>query len=181
MARKETITKSFLIDTAFLLAKQEGIENVTARKLATKAGCSTQPIFRLYANMEDLWREIFVKAVDFFSFFYDKCPKGNAEPFVDLGIGYIDFAKKEPALFKMLFLTSNTYNISMYEILNGSNGIVATQMTMAKQSGCANPGDLFTKMWIFIHGAACMCITGDYDLDDIQTVDLLKNTYNSFK
>ncbi len=181
MARKETITKSFLIDTAFLLAKQEGIENVTARKLAAKAGCSTQPIFRLYANMEDLWREIFVKAVDFFSFFYDKCPEDNAEPFVDLGMGYISFAKREPELFKMLFLTNNTYNISMYEILNGSNGIVATQMTKAKQSGCANPGDLFTKMWIFIHGAACMCITGDYDLDDAQTVELLKNTYNSFK
>ena len=47
MARKEMITKDYLINTAFLMAKQEGIENVTARKLAAKAGCSTQPIFRI--------------------------------------------------------------------------------------------------------------------------------------
>ena len=39
MPRKETITKSYLIDNAFLLARSEGIENVTARKLAAKAGC----------------------------------------------------------------------------------------------------------------------------------------------
>ena len=55
MARKEKIHKDFLVDTAFILAKQEGFENVTARKLAAKAGCSTQPIFRLYENMDDLW------------------------------------------------------------------------------------------------------------------------------
>lgn len=180
MARKETITKQYLIDTAFLMAKQEGIENVTARKLAAKAGCSTQPIFRLYENMEDLWKEIFEKAVAFFSFFYDRCTKDNSEPFVNLGMGYIKFAKEEPELFKMLFLSKKRYDISMYEILNGESGTVAAEMAKAKAAGCANPSDLFTKMWIFINGAACMCITDDYDLDDAQTVDLLKNTYKSF-
>ena len=54
MARKITITKEFIVNTAFLMAKQEGIEQVTARKLAAKAECSTQPIFRLYNNMEEL-------------------------------------------------------------------------------------------------------------------------------
>ncbi|MBP9996319.1 MAG: TetR/AcrR family transcriptional regulator [Lachnospiraceae bacterium] len=181
MARKETITKQYLIDTAFLMAKQEGIENVTARKLAAKAGCSTQPIFRLYENMDDLWKEIFTKAVAFFEFFYDKCSKDSKEPFVDLGMGYIKFSRENPQLFKMLFLSENRYDVSMYEILNGNGGIVAEQMNKAKASGCANPGDLFTKMWMFIHGAACMCITKDYDLDDAETLKLLKATYESFK
>ena len=48
MARKESITKDMLIDVAFELVKEEGSENLTARKLASKAGCSTQPIFRIY-------------------------------------------------------------------------------------------------------------------------------------
>ena len=55
MARKETITKDYLFETAFQMLREEGIENITARKLAAKAGCSTQPIFRLYSNMEELW------------------------------------------------------------------------------------------------------------------------------
>ena len=59
MARKETITRNYLFDTAFGMLREEGIENITARKLAARAGCSTQPIFRLYNNMEELWQELF--------------------------------------------------------------------------------------------------------------------------
>ena len=83
MARKEKIHKDFLVDTAFLLAKQEGFENVTARKLAAKAGCSTQPIFRLYENMDDLLAEVYLRAVEYYDYFYNDCQKYNREPFVD--------------------------------------------------------------------------------------------------
>ena len=56
------------------------------------------------------------------------------------------------------------------------------QETMqAKEKGCKSPGDLFTKMWIFIHGVACMTITGDYDLDEEETIKLLISTYQSCK
>ena len=47
MARKETITKEDIIQAAFEILQEEGIEQVTARKLAAKANCSTQPIFRV--------------------------------------------------------------------------------------------------------------------------------------
>lgn len=180
MPRKETITKSYLIDNAFLLARSEGIENVTARKLAAKAGCSTQPIFRLYANMDDLISEIYAKAVEYYANFYDSCKRVADEPFVNLGYAYIRFATEEPELFSMLFLSNNRYNFSMYEILNGSNGSVATEMSKAKEAGVVDSGDLFTKMWIFIHGIACMTITGDYDLNEADTIELLKSTYRSF-
>ena len=47
MARKEMITIDKILDTAFAITKEKGISNVTARKVAAKAGCSTQPIFRV--------------------------------------------------------------------------------------------------------------------------------------
>ena len=81
----------------------------------------------------------------------------------------------------MLFLSDNRYDKTMYEILNGDKGIVGEQMNKAKAAGCSNSGDLFTKMWIFIHGAACMSITGDYDLGEKDTVKLLIDTYKAFR
>ena len=54
MARKEMITIDRILDTAFAMTREEGFANVTARKVAAKAGCSTQPIFRVYKNMEEL-------------------------------------------------------------------------------------------------------------------------------
>ncbi len=35
------------------------------------------------------------------------------------------------------------------------------------------------KMWIFIHGCACMVLTGDYDLTEEETIDLLEDIYKS--
>ena len=36
------------------------------------------------------------------------------------------------------------------------------------------------KMWIFIHGAACMSLTGDYDLSDRESLELLERSYRAF-
>ena len=51
------------------------------------------------------------------------------------------------------------------------------EMNAAKALGIRNPGELFMNMWIFIHGAACMSITGDYDLSMDETIRLLSETY----
>ena len=181
MARKITITKDFIVNTAFQMAKQEGIEQVTARKLAAKAECSTQPIFRSYENMEELHLELFRMANAFFTFYYERFPKDQAEPFVNLAYAYIQFAKEERNLFRFLFLPDRSYGKSTYEILNGEKGIVVAEFEKAKKDGCKNVGDLFTKMWIFVHGAACMTLTGDYDLNENETIKLLKDTYRAFK
>ena len=180
MARKETITKDYLFETAFQMLREDGIENITARKLANKAGCSTQPIFRLYSNMEELWQELFERAVDYFEEYYNNAKLYDFTPFVNLGITYIRFAVEEKHLFQMLFLANNRYGKSLYEILNGSMGAVGREFTKAQNEGCKNPGDLFMKMWIFIHGSACMSITGDYDLGLEETIQLLKSVYKGF-
>jgi len=108
MARKIQITQDFIVNTAFQLARKEGIENVTARKLAAKAECSTQPIFRMYENMDELYKDVFNMAVSFFSFYYERCEKNHAEPFVNLGYAYIRFAKEEKDLFRLLFLPNRS-------------------------------------------------------------------------
>ena len=66
MARKATVTENMILDNAFALMREEGFEQVTARKLAAKVGCSTQPIFRLYENMDQLIGEIYKRAIVFF-------------------------------------------------------------------------------------------------------------------
>lgn len=180
MARKETITKDYLFETAFQMLKEEGIGNITARKLAAKAGCSTQPIFRLYSNMEELWQELFERAVDYFEEYYNKAKLYDFTPFVNLGITYIQFAAEEKFLFQMLFLSDRRYGKSLYEILNGKMGAVGREFTKAQNEGVKNPRDLFMKMWIFIHGSACMSITGDYDLGLEETIQLLRNVYKGF-
>ena len=180
MARKESITMDVILDAAFEMVRDEGVESLTARKLAAKAGCSTQPIFRIYQNMDELAGDLFERVIAFFDSYYAAYPKSDTYAFVDLGMAYIEFAVKENKLFQLLFLTQNRQGKSMYELLNGKSGAVIREIARAKAAGCREPGDLFMKMWIFIHGAACMAITGDYDLNVEQTRALLEETYRVF-
>jgi len=180
MARKETITIDKILDTAFAMAREEGIAEVTARKVAARAGCSTQPIFRVYKNMDELWTAVYDRAVLFFRDYYNLYPRVGKVPFSNLGMAYIAFARKEKHLFQMLFILEGTYKKGMYEVLNGPEGNVVYEINLARTSGCPDSGDLFMKMWIFIHGAACMTLTGDYDLTDAQTMELLESSYRDF-
>lgn len=177
MARKESITILDILETAFEMAREEGFSSVTARKVAAKAGCSTQPIFRVYKNMEELWKAVYEKAVFFFRDYYDLYPRTAEAPFANLGMAYIAFAREEKHLFRLLFLSEYAAGKSLYEILNGEQGNVLHEINRAAQDGCPDPQSMFMRMWLFIHGAACMSLTGDYDLSDIETRKLLEQEY----
>lgn len=180
MARKESITLLQILETAFKLARDEGIVEVTARKVAAAAGCSTQPIFRAYKNMEELYDDVYLKAAGFFQDYYSLYPRVSKTPFANLGMAYIAFARQERHLFELLFVSHRDSGKSMYELLNGNTGNVVYEINLARVQGCPDPGDLFMRMWIFIHGAACMSLTGDYDLSDSETLELLERSYRAF-
>lgn len=180
MARKETITRADIIRAAFEITKEEGYGMLTARKLAARIGCSTQPIFRVYQNMEQLYAQVYEEAITYFSVFCQDFPKVDDTPFLHLGLAYINFAKMQPNLFRVLFLSEKRYGKSLYELLNGEKGFLVKEINKAKQAGAKAPEQLFMQMWIFIHGAACMVITGDYDLEEAETLNMLKTSYQAY-
>lgn len=180
MPRKESITIEQILDTAFAMTREEGFDSVTARKVAAKAGCSTQPIFRVYKNMEELWDAVYEKAVAYFQDYYSRYPRMAHVPFVNLGMAYIAFAREEGHLFELLFLSQRGNRRSMYDLLNGSDGNVLYEIDRARAEGCKRPDEVFMRMWIFIHGSACMTLTGDYDLSKVETLSVLKQVYGQF-
>ena len=181
MARKEMITRDNILDAAFNMTREQGISEVTARKLAAYAGCSTQPIFRHFENMDECLSEVFKKTLLYFDDFYLSFEKISKYPFVNLGMAYIAFAEKEPNLFSYLFMKKNDQGLNLYTLLNGRTGAVMEEMNKARTLGVASPEDIFMKMWMLIHGAACMVITGDYDLSRAQTRLQLEEAYKAFR
>ena len=68
----------------------------------------------------------------------------------------------------------------MYDLVNGSTENVVKEINKATASGAGNAQQLFMQMWIFIHGAGCMAVTGDYDLDEASSVAMLESAYKAF-
>ncbi len=180
MPRTISITKQNIVDASISLLRREGAEALTARKLAREAGCSTQPIFRAYQNMDELYEDVFNVSADIFSDYCENYPAESTIPFVNLGLAYISFAQNEKQIFRLLFLSANRYGKSLVELLNGKTGFLLNQITAAKEEGCTDPQSLFMKMWMLIHGSACMCLTDDYDLNAEATRKLLEDAEKVF-
>ncbi len=181
MSRKATITQKEIVNAAFKITKKEGFEQITSRKLAAAAGCSTQPIFRIYENMDALKQDVYEKAAEYYQEYYAEFKKSHDIPFVDLGLAYIGFAQKNPHLFRLLFISQQgSEGKSMYDLLNGKDENVVKEISKAAALGAKDAQQLFMQMWIFIHGAGCMAVTGDYDLDESASVGMLESAYKSF-
>ncbi|MCR4806422.1 MAG: TetR family transcriptional regulator [Lachnospiraceae bacterium] len=180
MARKESITRQMIIDGAFELLKSDGVEAVTARKLAAHIGCSTQPIFRVYTNMDELLSELFEKARKYYEDFCNSNKNTYDTPFVSLGINYIRFAKQEQNIFRLLFLSGNKSH-TLYELINGNeNAFVMKEIKKIPNLNMDNVELIFTKVFIFMHGMAGMTITGEFDLTDKEAEDMLKDAIKGF-
>ena len=180
MPRTISITKESLVEAAVNLLKREGMDALTARKLAKEAGCSTQPIFRAYQNMDELNADVFGVCAKLFSDHCSSYPADSKVPFVNLGLAYISFAQTNKQVFRLLFLSDNRYGRSLVELLNGETGFLKEQIASARAEGASDPQGLFMKMWMLIHGSACMSLTDDYDLDIAATRKLLEDAERVF-
>ena len=54
MPAKAKVTKEMIIDAAFEVAREEGAENINARTVSKKLGCSTQPVLYHFEKIEDV-------------------------------------------------------------------------------------------------------------------------------
>jgi len=181
MARKEQISKQMILDGAFDLLKKEGVEMLTARKLASYIGCSTQPIFRVYKNMDELYSEVFECAKRYYEEYCLNYKKEFDTPFLDLGLCYVQFAKEELNLFKLLFLTKHNDENTMYDLINGNeNGFVIKELRRINNLDMNKAGDIFMKIFIFMHGMACMAISGELDLSKEEVLPTLRDTIIGF-
>ena len=131
--------------------------------------------------MDALKKDVYDKAAEYYQEYYADCAKTHEVPFVDLGLAYIGFAQKYPHLFRLLFISEQGPDSkSMYDLVNGQNENVVKEINKAAAKGARDAQQLFMQMWIFIHGAGCMAVTGDYDLDEAASVGMLESAYKSF-
>lgn len=62
---KQRITKEMIIDAAFQLLREGGMEQILVKNIAEKIGCSVQPIYSYCKNMEGLHRELAERSAAF--------------------------------------------------------------------------------------------------------------------
>ncbi len=178
MPAKRKIQKEDILQASISIISQEGLSALNARKIAKILGCSTQPLFYIYENMDDLKKDVIDEIVKIFDREVLKSETGQLE-YKDIGINYIRFAKEEPELFKLMF--NNDMNEEAFGFINLFNSANKIFETISKQTGMSNEDakQFHLRMWLYVNGIASLVAYQTVEFNDEEITKLLKDQYVS--
>ncbi|MCG7376452.1 TetR/AcrR family transcriptional regulator [Paenibacillus sp. ACRSA] len=105
MPPKVEITKDKVLEAAFDMVREQGLDVLTARNIAHRLQCSTQPIYSACGNMDELKEELFDRAVDFAIDTMKTYKNEQNSPAMNLILGCLIFSHQEKHLFRALYLS----------------------------------------------------------------------------
>lgn len=104
-ARK--VSKDEIIDAAVEVLRDDGFSAINARSVAKKLGCSTQPIYFSFKNMDELKAALTERAIELHTqrvLDSLRAHEGNDSRYSSYGMGFVRFAAEEKQLFRWLYL-----------------------------------------------------------------------------
>ncbi|MBO5576236.1 MAG: TetR/AcrR family transcriptional regulator [Ruminococcus sp.] len=173
MPPKKVVTKQQIIDTAVEITRRKGFGAITARSVASGLGISTHPLFSYYSSIDELKGDVLIYAR---GVYHDYIQRGLKEkiPFLGIGRSFLSLARKEPELFKLLFMTEPE--------LSGSSAMNEFEKTLdlvidsiMKIYGM----DRFTascyyrNLWLMTLSFATLIVTNDCPFSDEQISGIL--------
>ncbi len=180
MPPKEKVSKARIETTAFEMTREYGFSEVTARKLADRLGCSTQPIFRAYENMEELRVDLFYMSTDRL-IEQMLSAKSRTPAYMGLALSYIDFARSEKNLFELIASVDDFGTKTISEFLKGEEGaLIQTKICAGSEGSDKKRQELFTMFWMFVHGMAVLIAGNRVDFTDREIRSYITKAYEGF-
>ena len=177
---KQRITKEMILEVAFKLAREHGYEQVVVKNIAAEMGCSVQPIYSYFSNMDALKQAVVGAAMQFYNgFIYSRVD--NDRVLQSMARANVAFAKYETNLFKLLFLQKlnglNSFN-DIYEWMGDKQATrrLAEELLLPEEK----IKQVYVMLIVFTHGVATMIATGGANISDEESADILERAYEAF-
>lgn len=178
MGKPEKYTKEELIGKAVEMVREKGINNLGIRSLADYAGVSTQPICRHFGNVKELNSCVLCAINDLYEDFLKKeVQSGKYPPYKASGIGYVNFARKEPELFKALFMRSRKNEDGKKE--DAAFDAISKKVADGYGIDFADARKFHLMMWLVVHGIATQIATEYLSLSEADVSDILTDSFTA--
>jgi AcrR family transcriptional regulator len=162
-----------LVEVAARLLAEQGREAVSARRLASEVGASTQVLYTHFDGVEQLLAEVWREGFRRFGQALDQ-PARTADPVADWmaqGWGYRRFALRNPHLYRVMFgddmLTGRpSDDDAAIEVASGTFLSLLTRIERCRDAGRWALEDLFAAgevVWATSHGHASIELSGYFD------------------
>ena len=172
------VTKEMIIDAAFEIAKEMGAENITARTVSQKLGCSTQPVLYHFKTIEDVRIAAHKKASEFHINYVTNLSGKYERPMLEVGMRHIQFAVEEKNLFRFLFHSNYYTGVSLSDWLTGKNfdslfPILKRQAKVDERQAYS----IFSQIFLVTHGIASLLANNAMVYDKPYCINTLSNAY----
>ncbi len=116
MPPKQIITKEQILKGACELVIENGLQQITARKVASKLNCSTQPIYWYYKNKQDFLHNIY-QYINSHYISEMLCILDKQDFFIDMTKWLMSIAKKSHHLFSVLFYYNGFDDENLFDVM----------------------------------------------------------------
>ena len=124
------ISKEAIIDAAVDVLREDGAAAINARSVAKELGCSTQPIYLSFQNMDDLKAAMTQRAIALHT---RHVRNSNSDTqYSCYGMGFVKFAAEERHLFRWLYLDGEQFGPYRDDVLLPE--IIAAMVSRCEQS-----------------------------------------------
>lgn len=175
---KARITREMVVDAAFEVSRTSGAEQINARTVSEKLGCSTQPVMYHFATIEKLKRAVYTKADRYHTEYLMQTEGPPEDTPLAIGLNYIRFAIREPHLFRFLFQSGFAVESSLPEMLDSRElEPVLAAMREALGLGAEQTKQIFLTVALFTHGYASLLANNGLDYDEAAAARQLERVW----
>lgn len=166
MPPKSKFQKHEIVSAALEVTRQSGFGALSARVIAKALGVSTRPIFTYFDTIDQLKTEVFAQAKDIYRGYVER---GLAGPIPFLGVWqqYLCFAREEPELYRLLFLTPPSGGIGgASEALRFSQELARPSLMRIYNMDAPTADKYFRDLWLVSFSFATLVVTNDCPFTD---------------
>ncbi len=180
MPPKAKITKDMIVDAAFEIVRNEGVENINARTVSEKLNCSTQPVMYHFATIEALKKTVYAKADRYHSEYLLHIHNPQKGVMSGIGLNYIRFAIEEPHLFRFLFQSNGFNGTSLPEMIDSAEltPFISAMQEAVRGGSIEQVKEIFLTIFLFAHGYASLIANNSLAYDEDLIEVHLKRAYH---
>ena len=181
MPPKAKFTKEQITKAALGVVSEKGARALTAKELGAALGTSTTPIFTVFNSMQEVQDAVMLAAMERFEEYAHKA--AHLGPvFKQIGMQMILFAKEEPKLYQLIFMSSIS-EAQTFDDIYAHLGSLADECLNVLQKDYdlskENAKTLFEHVWIHTFGIGALCATGVCDFSHEQIAEMLTQDFTA--
>ena len=177
MPPKITTSKEMIIEVGYSIADEDGIGQVNCRAIAKKLGCSTQPVFSRFPNMDELKVEVFNYACDKLEQdIADKLKNSEGCSLVEVSVTVLaDLARDHKNLYRLIYLSDFRSEKTFLEEREKyqTNQLIIKELIDRYKIDPDRVEGVFERVSLLVHGICTVIATTTMDYSNEQVIKIV--------